>query len=311
MSAALDGESTALRPLPEPLSRPRRIRPLVEALRPRQWPKNLLVLAPALAAGKIGTAGAIVPAVAATALMTVVASGTYLVNDVRDRIVDAVHPTKRFRPVARGELSPRSALITGCSLIGAGIGGAFAVGPGSLGVVVLAYAVLTLAYSFGLKSVPYLEMAIVAAGFVLRAAAGGAAARVPLSLAFMAVTAGTAGVLVLGKRFAELRACTITGRIGRPVLAVYDERVLRGLLAMSGTVALVSYLSWALHHGGSGAEVTNVASAVAATFGLGRYASLVHAGASEAPEDILWHDGLTQLAALAALVFFALGMIIG
>lgn len=284
---------------------------LLEALRPRQWPKNLLVLAPALAAGKIAVSDAIVPAMAAAVIMTVVASGTYLVNDVRDRALDAAHPTKRFRPIARGAVSPRTGLLTGCALVAGGIGGAFAIGPTTLGLVVLAYAVLTVAYSFGLKAVPYLELVIVAAGFVLRAAAGGAAARVPLSLAFIAVTAGTAGLLVLGKRMAELRACAATGRTGRPVLASYGENVLRSLLVVSGIVALVSYLAWALRHGGRGAEVADVASALAAGLGVARYASLVHAGAAEAPEEILWHDRTTQLAALAAITFFTLGMSIG
>lgn len=161
----------------------------------------------------------------AFACFCALSSATYLINDVHDRHEDARHPRRRERPIAAGEVSVRLALRTAAALALCGLGGAFAIRP-LLGVTGAGYLALTAAYSLWLRRVAVADIAIVAAGFVLCALAGGAATGVPVSRWFVMVASFGALFLVAGKRSAELgdgEHDTVT----RSTLTTYSKDYLR------------------------------------------------------------------------------------
>ena len=176
---------------------------LLRALRPAQWTKNLFVVAPLLFGKAVTEAGPAVRTLSAGVAFCGVASALYLLNDVRDRESDRAHPVKRLRPVASGELSPRSALLASAALLAVSAVLLALASPAALPWVGL-YAALTALYSFGLKSVPLFDVFVVAAGFVLRVLAGSAAAGVAASHWLLLCTFFLALFLALSKRRGEL-----------------------------------------------------------------------------------------------------------
>ena len=155
-----------------------------------------------------------------------VSSAAYLVNDLRDAGQDAVHPTKRTRPIASGELSPRHVLALAAGIAAGGASIAAALGPAAL-LATLAFVTLQIGYSLWIKRIVLLDVAAIAALFVLRAVAGAEAVRVSISAWLLACTALLALFLALTKRRAELRlvaAGATTGRTGASTLFVRRPR---------------------------------------------------------------------------------------
>jgi len=233
------------------------LRLLAQGARPRQWLKNLLVLMAPAAAGVLGEWHTTLRVVAAFSIFCVVASGTYLVNDVVDAGSDRYHPTKRLRPVASGALRPGVALGVGTALIATAIAAALLVRPWGFAAVVASYAGLSIAYSIRLKREPVLELALVASCFVLRAVAGGVVAQVPLSNWFLVFTSFAALFIVSGKRCAEHARLGDDRGVHRLVLDEYSESFLRSTLTISATVTVASYCLWAFERTGLLAHVGN------------------------------------------------------
>jgi decaprenyl-phosphate phosphoribosyltransferase len=259
---------------------------LLRACRPRQWAKNVLVVAAPAAAGMIFHPKIAAEVVGAFAVMSMVSSSTYLVNDVRDVEKDRRHPRKRFRPIAAGEVQVRSALLLAAALAAFGVLAGALIAP-ALGAVAFAYLVLTAAYTLWLKHVAVVDIAVIAAGFVLRALAGGAATGLPLSKWFVLVTGFGAIFLVVGKRFAELTRDN-EGAAVRATLGVYTPQGLWAALAASALLTFSSYFGWAATRPDHTALF--VVSTIPLGFWLGRYTKLVHHGHGEAPEDVVLGD---------------------
>jgi decaprenyl-phosphate phosphoribosyltransferase len=275
---------------------------VVAACRPRQWVKNALVaLAPA-AAGVLAQPAVIADVTGAFVSFCLLSSATYLVNDVRDRDQDRRHPRKRHRPVAAGELSAHAALRQSVVLALAGVAIAFVVAP-SLGLVALSYLALTTTYSLWWRQIVLIDIAAVAGGFVIRAAAGGAAAGVPLSGSFLLVTSGCALFLVAGKRYAERTAA----RPGaRPILRRYSARTLAAIAAAGAVVACLAYGRWALSRVTGGPWLALSLAALVAW--LGRYALVLKSGSGEAPEETILRDPWLALLGAAWSLLFAGGI---
>lgn len=279
---------------------------LLAMARPRQWLKNLLVVAAAGAAGILGRDDVPLRVALATIAFCMLASGIYALNDVRDAAEDRLHPRKYRRPVAAGMLSRRAALLAGGGWIASGLLLCLAVRPLLLAVG-FAYVLLTVTYTLLWRSIPVLDLLAIAGGFVLRAVAGGVCAAVPLSRSFMLVVTFVALLIAAGKRDAELRRAS-AGPRRRRVLRAYSHRSLRVILIGSGLAALAAYCVWAF-------EVPSVAgipwrplTIVPFVLALGRYARLVRVSDVEAPEDVLLGDWPLALAATAWLVLFAVGV---
>jgi decaprenyl-phosphate phosphoribosyltransferase len=277
-------------------------RVLLRACRPRQWTKNLLVLAAPCAAGLIDRPLVAAQVAGAFAVLCLVSSATYLVNDVRDREQDRLHPRKRSRPVAAGELSPRAALTFAAAFALIGLVAATAIAP-ALAAVALGYLLLTASYSLWWRRVIVADILAIAGGFVLRALAGGAATDIYLSRWFLIVTASCAVFLVAAKRYAELREHVGSGP-ARATLEHYSTLGLRLTLVAAAAIGGIAYVSWAFSRP---AHVAWYAlSVVPFLLWLARYASLVGAGAGQAPEELILRDR-TLLALGVAWAFLFLG----
>jgi decaprenyl-phosphate phosphoribosyltransferase len=275
---------------------------LLRACRPRQWSKNLLVLAAPASAGVAASPAIALEVLAGFVVFCLLASSTYLINDVRDRKQDRHHPTKRSRPVAAGELSPKAAVSAAAAMALAGLSLAAIVAPALAGVG-FAYLMLTGSYSIWWRRIVVADILAIAAGFVMRAVAGGAATNVGLSRWFLLVTSCGAIFLVAGKRYAELSG-NWSGTPSRETLRRYSIGSLRLLIASSATAATVAYAGWAFTRGQE--HVLYELSLVPFVLWLGRYAALLTGGAGEAPEELILRDRLLLALSVAwALVFLA------
>jgi decaprenyl-phosphate phosphoribosyltransferase len=277
---------------------------LLRACRPRQWSKNLLVLAAPCAAGVIDQPRVAAEVAGAFLVLCLLASATYLVNDVRDREQDRLHPTKRARPIAAGELSPRAALRAAAVLAFVGVVGATAITPG-LGAVALGYLALTASYSLWWRRVVVLDILAIAAGFALRAFAGGVATDVYLSRWFVIVAGSGAIFLVAAKRYAELREHDGRGPV-RATLRRYSIGSLRLALVAAAAVAGIAYVSWAFTRP---AHLVWYGLSIAPfLLWLARYATLVGAGAGQAPEELILRDRTLLALSLAWALLFVGGV---
>jgi 4-hydroxybenzoate polyprenyltransferase len=176
---------------------------LIRSLRPTQWLKNGFVLAPIVFSGRIDDPDAWGRSLLAAAAFCAASSATYLVNDVLDRESDRLHPTKRDRPIASGEVSVATALATAVILIAAAAAMSVVLG-GWFPAVLGGYLVLTLLYSALLKEAVFVDVLVVAAGFVLRVVGGAVAIDVPISTWLLLCAYLLALYLALGKRRAEI-----------------------------------------------------------------------------------------------------------
>ena len=284
---------------------------LVEA-RPKQWVKNLLVFAAPGAAGVLGHAKPFLQSVAAFGCFCLAAAGTYFLNDASDVAADRLHPKKRLRPIAAGEIPVPLARALGVAFIVCAAVAGTAV-DWHLGVVLACYVALTTAYSLWLKHVPVVEVVGVAAGFVLRSIAGGAATGVPISNWFFIVASFGSLFMVVGKRRAEMTEMGDTAATFRPSLASYSRDYLIQLQTMSAGVVLVAYCLWAfekaqkaVEHGASAPwfQLSIVPFALA----IFRYSLLVDTGHGGAPEDVMLADRTLQMMALVWAALFAAGV---
>lgn len=293
----------------------RRLRGLLTATRPRQWLKNLLVLAVPGAAGRLLEPRTATLTLTVTACFVAVSAAVYLLNDVADRVEDAAHPVKWRRPVAAGVVPPGLAVGTAVALVAVALAVAGLVTtPASVAVLGL-YVGLNLAYDLGLRDVPLLDVAVVAAGFVLRAVAGGAATGIGVSKWFLIVASSGALYVVLCKRSGELRALGSVGRDGpvRGVLDDYSLSLLRDLRISTAAVAVTAYVLWAFEEARfvGEASVLFELSIVPFVLALYRYAMVADAGGGAAPEEVFLEDRLLQLFGATWLVCFALGVHVG
>ncbi|OWY61606.1 decaprenyl-phosphate phosphoribosyltransferase, partial [cyanobacterium TDX16] len=220
-------------------------RAFVRALRPRQWTKNLLVLAAPAAAGVLTTGAGLRSTAVAFVALTLAAGSTYLLNDLIDLDADRRHPTKCRRPLAAGQLSPSVALVGVPVLAVAAVLVGATVSP-TLALVAACYVGLTVAYTLWLKHEPVLDIAAIAGGFILRVFAGAVAVDVPVSRWFVIVASFGSLFVVVGKRRGELRELGSfeAGEV-RATLRTYSEAYLSSTGAICAGVAMVAYCLWA------------------------------------------------------------------
>ncbi len=283
---------------------------LIRTARPRQWIKNVLVFAAPGAAGVLDDWPALGYAMLAFVSFCLAASGIYLWNDALDVEADRLHPTKRFRPVAAGEVSVRTAQVAGTVAIAASLAVAAATTHWKTVVVVGVYVALTMTYSAWLKHVAVLDIVAIASGFVLRAAAGAVAVAVPMSKWFILCTVFGSLFIVTGKRYAELRELGGGAAAVRTTLAEYSVGFLRIVLTVSLGAALVSYCQWAFETSETSHDDLPFyeLSIVPMLTALLRYALVLEQGRGAAPEEVFASDRILQLLGLAWVVVYGLGV---
>lgn len=275
---------------------------VLASLRPRQWIKNLLVLAAPAAAGVLDERWQAV--LAATAVFCAASSAVYLANDVADAEADREHPLKSARPVARGDVPAGLALVASAVIAAGSLAGAAALDL-NVAWIVATYLAVHASYSLGAKHVAVLDVMMVASGFVLRAAAGAAAAEVPVSSWFIAVVAFAALAVAAGKRASELSRA---GEGGRSVLREYTPGFLAQVQTLGAGGALVAYVLWAFELSGVDGSLAVELSAVPFALALLRYLLLSAHGRTEAPEEAILSDRVLVAAVAAWVVLFAVGI---
>jgi decaprenyl-phosphate phosphoribosyltransferase len=266
----------------------------VRAVRPRQWLKNLLVGAAPLAAGRLLERHVLISIALAFVAFCLVSAAVYLINDVRDVEEDRLHPKKRLRPIAAGELSVPAAISIAAVTGVVGLALAYYTSTG-LGITVTVYVVLQLLYSMFLKHLPVVDLAMVASAFLLRAIAGGVAAGIPLSQWFLLVASFGSFFMVAGKRYSEMKALGADAGTRRS-LTRYSESYLRFAWMLAAVMVLISYSLWAFENRGNplmGVPWTAI-SIAPFTLGLLQYALEVDSGNAGEPEDVVLHDHVLQ-----------------
>jgi decaprenyl-phosphate phosphoribosyltransferase len=269
-------------------------RALVRLARPKQLAKNLLVFAAPAAAGILSSPSVATRAGLAFISFSAVAGATYVLNDVLDLASDRSHPVKQRRPLAAGHLSVKTAMVFAAVSFVIGASVAVLLGAAFVGVVG-AYVALTVAYSVALKRVEVFDMAVIAAGFVLRAVGGGAATGVTLSSWFVILISAGALFVVAGKRLADLRyaqAAGLTAFEGRPV---YPEPFLRSVAMVAAGVAVMAYCLWSLAvpHDVDGVAWSQV-SVAPFVVALLRFGLIIERGQASAPEEVFLTDRVLQ-----------------
>ena len=219
-------------------------------LRPGQWTKNALVGAACFFAlwdpgQELTPFSAIIHSAWAVIIFCIVSSGVYVFNDLRDVESDRHHPLKRLRPIAAGEVSEKTARVLSLSLLLVGLGASLTL-PAAFTQTVACYIAIQLAYTTFLKKVALLDVFIIAAGFVLRAIAGGMAISVEISPWLLVCTFLLALFLALCKRRHEKSTLEDDAKKHRPALLHYDTRLLDQLIAITSAATIVSYAMYTL-----------------------------------------------------------------
>ncbi|WP_017972773.1 decaprenyl-phosphate phosphoribosyltransferase [Actinopolyspora halophila] len=279
---------------------------LIRELRPKQWVKNILVLAAPFTAGALLDVSILLDAAMAFVVFSMAASGIYFINDALDVESDRAHPTKRNRPIAAGLIPlPIAYAVCGLLLVGSLVISGLISMP--LFAVMAVYIGVQLGYCFGLKHQPVIDLCIVASGFLLRAVAGGAAAGLVITQWFYIVVAFGSLFMVAGKRYAEVKLANETGAKIRKSLRAYSASYLRFVWAISAAIMIMSYSQWAYEIQNHDHSRWGVISIIPFVIGILRYAVDVDKGVAGEPEEVALKDKvlLVLFCVLAGCLFLA------
>ncbi|MDN0195273.1 decaprenyl-phosphate phosphoribosyltransferase [Streptomyces sp. S.PNR 29] len=284
---------------------------LLRTARPRQWVKNVLVVAAPAAAGELFTPHALSRLALVFLLFTACAAAVYLVNDARDAEADRAHPVKRHRPVAAGQVPVPVAYAVGGALGALAPAAAAWLCPAPVAALLTGYIGMQLAYCVSLKHVLVVDLAVVTTGFLMRAMAGGLALGIPLSRWFLITTGFGALFMVSAKRYSE--AVQMAGKAGatRALLTEYTPGYLRFVWQLAAGVAVLGYCLWALEEGG--VPHTSVLpwrqlSMIAFILAVLRYAVFADRGTAGEPEDVVLHDRALTLIGLVWAAMYGLAV---
>ncbi|MFO0809018.1 MAG: decaprenyl-phosphate phosphoribosyltransferase [Gemmataceae bacterium] len=273
--------------------------PLLRAMRPGNWVKNLPCFAALVFSGQLFVPAQQLAAGLAAVAFALASSAGYLLNDIVDRETDRSNPRTASRPIASGELPVWLAAANAVALTFAAAFVAAVLGRDCL-VTLAAYAALTAAYSLRLKRTVIVDVMCVALGFVLRVLAGVYAVRVPpspwivLCMFFLALLIG------FGKRKAELASLGGGAALARPVLVKYRPAYLDLVLGMTATLTILTYALYSVapHH-----TQSLVVTVVPVVYCVLRYAyKLMVEGLGESPEEVILRDPMLWAGTLVWLL---------
>ncbi|MCC7371338.1 MAG: decaprenyl-phosphate phosphoribosyltransferase [Chloroflexi bacterium] len=286
-----DEAGSAGSPAPHvPPSPGRRGLALVRALRPKQWAKNLLVFAGLVFTYNLLNPGMLSRVALAFVVFCALSSAGYIWNDLRDVAADRLHPHKRHRPIASGQVPPALAVALGLVLGVAGLGLAVALGT-SFALVASLYMLLTVTYSIWLKHLVLIDVFGISAGFVLRAVAGAVVIGVPVSpwLYFCTVLASL--FLALGKRRNELELLASGAAGHRKNLEQYSLELVDQLILIVASVTIMAYSLYTFSAENLPRDHSMMLTIPVVVYGIFRYLYLVRVKRQGgAPEDLLLTD---------------------
>lgn len=227
----------------------------LKLLRVEQWVKNTFIFVPLFFSGNIFNKELLMMSIFAFVVFSLVASSIYIINDYMDIEADKKHPKKKHRPLASGAISKGMAKILFGGLLGSAVaiillgyysfGINFETGIEKFGLIILAYFLMNIAYTFKLKHIAIVDITIIALGFVMRVISGGYATGIIISQWAILLTFVLALVLAIGKRRGELINAQLTGKT-RKALDGYNIQFADITLSISCTLAVVCYLMFTL-----------------------------------------------------------------
>jgi hypothetical protein len=264
---------------------------LLKTMRPKQWTKNIFIFAALVFDKKLFIPELLAKTAAAFVLFCLISSAVYLINDVVDIEKDRQHPTKRHRPLASGQLEPSVALVAAILIPLVCLPLSFALKP-VFGVVALSYLAMMIAYSFVLKNLVIIDVLTIAAGFVLRVAAGAIVMEAerfsPWLYVCMTLLALFQG---FGKRRHELVVLAGNANEHRPSLNEYNLHLLDEMIAVVTSATVVAYSLYTFSAANLPANHAMMLTIPFVLYGIFRYLYLMHfkkEGGS--PEEILLTD---------------------
>ena len=279
---------------------------IIRSMRPRQWPKNAFVFVALLFDRKLFDPASVLAVFGAFVLLCLMSGAVYLINDLVDIESDRRHPTKKNRPLPSGRLDPRLATVSAVFLAGGSLIGGFLLSP-ELAIILVAYLLSQIAYTFRLKHVVLLDVLTIAAGFILRIAAGVVVIDVERFSPWLYVFGGFLALfMALGKRRAELVLLGADAVSHRAILDDYNLDLIDRLQAIVTTSAVVAYSLYTFLAEGLPQNHAMMLTIPFVLYAIFRYLYLIHVrGEGGAPEEILLRDRPLQITmALYGVVTF-------
>lgn len=266
------------------------VRALIETMRPKQWTKNAVVFAPLVFDNKLFAFHELALVTIAAILFCVTSGSIYLWNDLLDAEADRAHPIKCKRPIASGRLSRQTAIVAAISFALIVLIVSLWITPW-LTLVLAGYMVMMFGYTAVLKHLVIVDVFVIAAGFVLRTAAGAVAINVPLSPWLYVCLVLLALFMGFAKRRNELELLDETAAIHRRNLADYSKGYLDELITIVSAATVMAYSLYTFSAPNLPDSHAMMLTIPFVLYGLFRYLYLVHReGGGGAPEQMLLDD---------------------
>ncbi|OGO04522.1 MAG: phosphoribose diphosphate--decaprenyl-phosphate phosphoribosyltransferase [Chloroflexi bacterium RBG_13_56_8] len=275
------------------------LRALFKAMRPKQWAKNVFLFAGLFFDGRVFELASLLAGIKAFLIFCLLSSAIYLINDLSDIERDRLHPTKKFRPLASGELTPRVAQIAAAIILVVSLPSAFALDT-LFGIISVLYTTLMTLYTLVLKKIVIIDVMAVAAGYLLRVIAGAAAVHVSRFSPWLYVcTTLLALFIAINKRRHELSLLTENAHNHRSSLQEYSLAFLDNMTSLVTAATLVSYSFYTFSAPNLPQNHSMMLTIPFVMYGIFRYLYLIHSkDLGGAPEDVVLGDRPLLIAAL-------------
>lgn len=257
---------------------------MIKILRPKQWIKNLLILAVPLSAGKIIQLDILLNSVLSIVVFCAISSSVYILNDIKDFDFDRKHPLKSKRPIANGKIKKNQALYIVAILASFGFSLSL-IFSRDLFYITSLYFLLQLSYIYKFKNTFLIDIFIVASGFVIRAITGGYVSNIYISQWFLSVIFSLALLVISGKRYSELINPLNLGT--RVVLKDYSLEMLKIIWMLSLNCSVIFYTLWAIELNNEVKDYLALVSVLPLIAILLIFTRLLEKGNLEAPEEII------------------------
>lgn len=219
------------------------MRPVLKLIRPAHWIKNLFLLIPTFFAGSIFQVERLEIIILGIIAFSLIASAVYILNDLKDIEVDRIHPLKKDRPLASGAVSRSTATVLLVIFTASGLLLSYLLNPVFL-ILLSIYLVLNIAYSFGLKNIPIVDLFIVSLGFLIRIHSGGILSGVEVSHWLSIMVLLLSLFLVLAKRRDDLVLQATSHSVIRKTSSSYNLEFINACLTIFAAVIVVSYIMY-------------------------------------------------------------------